>query len=326
MKKFVFKSLFLVALTAIALSGCKKEKEEEIDKDTAAAEDNAYAESAASDIEVIGSQAADGGSSLSNFRIGDASSVLSSCATITHDSILRIVTVTFNGGTCLDGRTRSGALTFDYSASPIASRHYRDPGFTCTVTSNNYVVEGNQVSIINKTITNTTNGGDAFTFNPTTTNETWHITADISITRPNGAVITWNCDRTKTLLNTSTVCPASDFVNFPVNNTIPINWTQARVGITGSASGSRTYNSSSETFTVTITNQLVRDFGASCPLLGGRHPFYMGTLERTSSVRPTRTLNFGSDASGNISNNTCDLYVLITFTVNGNPYSFVRAL
>src|SRR5687768_11192759 len=141
MKNFVFKSLFLVALTVIALSGCKKEKEAEIDdKDTMGAEDNAYAENVSSDIEVIGSQASDGGSSLSNFRIGDASSVLSSCATITHDSILRIVTVTFNGNICLDGRTRSGVLTFDYSASPVASRHYRDPGFTCTVTSSNYVV------------------------------------------------------------------------------------------------------------------------------------------------------------------------------------------
>lgn len=323
MKNFVFKSLFLVVLTVVALSGCKKEKEEEIDKDTMGAEDNAYAESVSSDIEVIGSQAADGGSSLSNFRIGDASAVLSSCATITHDTLLRIVTVTFNGGTCLDGRTRSGVLTFDYSASPAASKHYRDPGFTCTVTSNNYVVEGNQVSIINKTITNTTNGGDPFTFNPATTNETWHITADISITRTSGAVITWNCDRTKTLLNTSTVCPASDFVNFPANDNTPINWPQARVGITGSASGSRTYNSNSETFTLTITSQLVRDFGACSD--AGHHPFFMGTMERTSSVRPTRTLNFGSNAAGQI-NNECDRYVLITFTVNGNPYSIVRPM
>ncbi len=325
MKNFVFKSLFLIALTIIGLSACKKEKEEqEIDKDTMGAEDNAYAESVSSDIEVIGSQAADGGTSLNSFRITDASAVLSSCATITRDTALRIVTVTFNGGTCLDGRTRSGMLTFDYSASPAVSKHYRDPGFTCTVTSNNYVVDGNQVNIINKTITNTTNGGDPNTFNPTTTNETWHITADVSITRTNGAVITWHCNRTKTLLNTSTVCPASDFVNFPANNTIPINWPQARVGITGMANGSRTYNSNSETFTVTITNQLVRDFSSTCDI-NGRHPFYIGTLERTSSARPTRTLNFGSDAAGNISNN-CDLYVLITFTVNGNPYSFVRPL
>jgi hypothetical protein len=214
-------------------------------------------------------------------------------------------------------------LIFNYSGSQAPAKYYRDPGFSCSVTSSNYVVDGNQVNIINKTITNTTNSGDPYSFNPATTNETWHITADISITRPSGAVITWNCDRTKTLLNTSTVCPASDFVNFPVNNILPIDWTQARVGITGTANGSRTYNSSSETFTVTITSQLVRDFGGCSD--SGRYPFFMGTLERTSSVRPPRYLNFGSDATGNIANG-CDRYVLITFTVNGNPYSFVRSL
>lgn len=324
MKKSLFKYMFFAALAVIAISGCRKENDTTVDKDTSGAEDNAYAENAASDIETIGSQATDGNNnSLNSYRVGDESAVLSSCATITRDTLLHIITVTFNGNTCLDGRTRSGVLTFDFSGSPAGSRHYRDPGFTCTVTSNNYIVDGNHISIINHTVTNTTNGGDPNTFNPATTNETWHITADISITRTTGAVITWNCDRTKTLLNTSVVCPANDFVNFPVNNTTPINWPQARVGITGSASGSRTYNSSSETFTVTVTSQLVRDFGA-CNVLG-RHPFFMGSLEFASSTRPTRTLNYGSDASGQINNN-CDLYVLITFTVNGNPYSVVRAL
>src|SRR5262245_3544773 len=134
MKNYIFKLLFSVTLVIAVLSACKKEKEqEEIDKDTMGAEDNAYAETVSSDIETIGSQASDGGSSLSNFRVGDASAVLSTCATITHDTVLRTVTVTFNGGTCLDGRTRSGVLTFDYSASPAASKHYRDPGFTCSV-------------------------------------------------------------------------------------------------------------------------------------------------------------------------------------------------
>src|SRR5690242_9581790 len=111
MKKLIFKSLFL-ALAVVALSACRKEKEEEIvDKDTAGAEDNAFAENVSSDIEVIGSQAADG-NSLSSFRVTDASAVLSSCATVTVDTVLHIITVTFNGGNCLDGRTRSGVLTF----------------------------------------------------------------------------------------------------------------------------------------------------------------------------------------------------------------------
>src|SRR5204863_7997758 len=128
-------------------------------------------------------------SSLSSFRLEDASSVLTACATVTRDTINHIVTVTFNGTPCIDGRTRSGVLTFNYSASPAGSRHYRDPGFTCTVTSSNYVVNNNQVNIINKTITNTTNGGSPTGYNPSNTHETWHITADINIHRPSGAVL-----------------------------------------------------------------------------------------------------------------------------------------
>src|SRR5258706_13461639 len=265
MKKYLFKSLFLAALAVIALSGCKKEQSVEVDKDTSSAEDNAVAENVSSDIIAIGSQATDGNTSLGNFRLADASAVLSSCATVVRDSVTHIVTVTFNGNTCIDGRTRSGVLTFNYSASPVGSRHYRDPGFSCTVTSNNYVVDNNQVNIINKTITNTTNGGVPTGYNPSTTHETWHITADISITRPSGAVLAWQCDRTKELLNTNISIMGgflNDFTNFPLSDTVPINWPMARVGITGSATGSRTYNNVTESVSVTITSQLVRDFGA----------------------------------------------------------------
>lgn len=323
MKKYVFKYLFAAALTVIALSACKKENTETVDKDTTSAEDNAVAENVSSDIDAIASQAADGNSSLSNFRLEDASQVLSSCATVVINTATHIVTVTFNGNTCMDGRTRSGVLTFNYSASPAGSQHYRDPGFTCTITSSNYVVDGNQVSIINKTITNTTNGGNPNTYDPQTTNETWHITADISITRPSGAVISWNCDRTKELLNTSSVCPAGDFVNFPTNDNIPINWTQARVGITGSATGSRVYNNNTESFSVNVTSMLIRDFGACS--INGRHPFYIGSLDYTRSGHPTRHLEYGSDASGNI-NNACDLWVQITVNVNNTTYTVYRQL
>ncbi|HLG36191.1 MAG TPA: hypothetical protein VI757_15035 [Bacteroidia bacterium] len=310
MKKFVFKSLFAASLVAAVLAGCKKDNKEEIDTDTSAAEDNSFAEHTSSDIIDIGSQAADGKNSLSGFRVEDASSLLA-CATVTHDTINHIVTVTFN---C---PARSGVLIFNYSASPPGSRHYRDPGFTCTVTSNNYVVYGNQVNIINKTITNITHGGIPVGYDPMTENEKWHITADISIIRPSGAVIAWNCDRIKELLNTSTVCPASDFINFPNQDTIPINWPMARVGITGSASGTRTYNNVTESITVNITSQLIRDFGACSS--NGHYPFFIGTLDHTRSGHPTRHLDFGSNISGQITN-VCDKWVLIT------PPGVVRAL
>src|SRR2546425_912775 len=95
MKKFLFKTLFASALVVIALAGCKKEKTEDVDTDTSAAEDNAVAENTSSDIVEIGSQVSDGNSSLSGFRVDDESSLLN-CATVTHDTVTQIVTVTFN--------------------------------------------------------------------------------------------------------------------------------------------------------------------------------------------------------------------------------------
>ena len=320
MKKPLLKYLFAAALTVIALAGCKKEKAEDVDTDTSAVEDNAVAENTSSDIVEIGSQAADGNSSLSGFRVDNASSLLS-CATVVHDSINHIITVTFN---CPN---RSGVLTFNYSGSPFFPIHYRDPGFTCTVTSNNYVVDNNQVNIINKTITNITHNQIPAGYDPTTENEKWHITANISITRPSGAVISWQCDRTKELLNTSTVGFAgfyNDFTNISGgSDTVPINWANARVGITGNATGTRTYNSVTESITMNITNQLVRDFGWCSD--SGHHPFFQGELDHTRSGHPTRHMNFGSNQSGSI-NNACDKWVLITLTVNGNPHQVIRAL
>jgi hypothetical protein len=325
MKKLIFKSLFAASLVAAVLAGCKKESKEEIDTDTSAAEDNAFAEHTSSDILEIGGQASDGNNSLSGFRVEDPSSLLSACASVVRDTINHIVTVTFNGTPCIDGRTRSGQLIFNYSASANGAKHYRDPGFTCTVTSSNYYVDNNSVQINNKTITNITHSGNPNGYDPMTENEKWHITADITITRPNGAVLTWNCDRTKELLNTSTVCPASDFLNFPFSDTIPINWSQARVGITGSATGTRTINNVTENVSINITSQLVRDFGACS--INGRHPFILGELDHTRTGRPTRHMNFGSDQYGNVDpNGSCDLWVQITFTVNNNLHIVYRQL
>ncbi len=299
MKKI--KSVVMIAAIVVAsglvVMSCKKNKDvTPADTDTEGAKDNSMAENASSDIISIGSQASDNSTGgLSSYRMGEADQVLSSCATVTRDTIAHIVTVTFNNSTCLDGRTRNGVLTFDYSASTGGARHYRDPGFSCTVTSNGYVVDGNQINIVSKTISNTTPVG----FDPAVTNETWHIVANINVVKANGNTISWSCDRTKTLLNTSTTY---------TNAQTPINWQMARVGITGTASGTR---GNGETFTVTVTSQLIRDFG-SCSI-AGKHPFIQGTLDYAPSNKPVRHFDFGSG--------TCDLNA--TVTINNVTYTIV---
>lgn len=286
----------MIASAAIVSSCSKKDTTTPTTKDSDAsgASDNHLAEGTSNDIVSMGSQASDNTTAnLSSYRLGGQTQILGlSCATVTRDTVLKVITVTFSGGQCLDGRTRSGTIVYTYSNSINGAKHYRDPGFELDVTSSNYVVDGNAVSIANKTIKNTTPVG----FNPATTNETWSISANITINKASGGSVTWSCNHTKTLLNTITAY---------TNASTPIDWPHAKIGITGNASGAR---SSGETFTSNITNQLVRDFGG-CDI-NGRRPFIQGTFDYTPSGKATRTFDYG--------NGSCDLNA--TVTINGVSY------
>jgi len=291
----IFCCMFAVGL--ITMTGCKK-KDTAVDNDTSGAIDNTLAENTSNDVVNIGAQASEQGN-LSTYREASNENLLSTCAaTVVRDSIAKTITVTFNPNvTCLDGRTRSGSITYDYHLSPAGAVHFRDPGFTFTVSTNGYVVDGNQVNIINKTVTNTTANG----FNPATTNETWSISANIKITKANGNVITWDCNRTTTLLNTSDS-------NVYRGSAIPIAWTLARIEVNGAANGTRL--SGAESFSATATN-MVRDFTCSPIGSGGKHPWISGTLDyQPPSPKYLRHIDFGTG--------TCDLNA--TVTINGATY------
>ena len=280
----------IMLASAAIVSSCKK-KESTPDTDTSGAADNHLAENTSNDVVSMGAQASDNTTaSFSTYRNGGETQILGlGCATVSKDTTLKTILVSFNGSVCADGRTRSGSLTFSYANSVNGAKFYRDPGFELDVTSNNYVVDGNAVNIQNKTIKNITPVG----FNASNTNEQWSISADITITKAAGGTINWTSNRVKTLLNTSVVY---------TNAATPINWKQARIGITGSANGSR---STGETFTVNITNQLIRDFGG-CDL-GGKVPFIEGTFIYTPSGKAARTFDYG--------NGSCDFNA--TVTING---------
>lgn len=289
----------IFAGAAVTTSCKKKESTPEptpaaVDSDQSGANANNISENIESDLNAIGSEASDmvNNGSLANYR-SEASSVLG-CASVIRDTTHKTITVTFNGNQCLDGKTRSGSLVYNYSASTNGATHYRHPGFVENVSSNNYVVDGYTVNINSKTISNVTPVG----FNPATTNETWSITANITVNLGTGGNISWSCDRVKTLLNTNTVY---------ANAATPINWANARIGITGSASGSRTIGN--ESFTVNVTNQLIRDFGACS--INGRHPFIQGTFVYTPSGKSARTFDYG--------NGSCDLNA--TVTIDNNTYN-----
>jgi hypothetical protein len=290
-------------LGSLTFSSCKKKEEkpvEEEDTEETTAVDNNLAESSVSDIESIGSQVSESGSMA--FRPSGPSEItleLSPSATVTI--VGKVITVDFGtvGIIGRDGRTRTGKLIFDFSASsPASAIYYRNPGFTMNVSSQNYVVDGYQVNVLNKTVTNTTPNTIPQGVNPGT-NLTWAITANVSIVKPNNTgTITWSCARTKELINTN------DSNCYKGQNHI-IVWNLAKIRLSGNASGT---NAKGEHYTV-VANSLIRDMQCSPEVNHPmRHPFESGTISYSPGSRKTRLIDFG--------NGTCDLYA--TVTINGH--------
>lgn len=291
-------------------SACKKKEKEvtpEPDTEQATATDNNLAENIVSDIESMGSQVSEN-NNLTTFRTTQDNSTsgieileAASCATITGAGTQTVI-VDFGTSGCVgqDGRTRTGQLIYTLGTT-TASPHYRSPGFSMSVSSSNYVVDGNQVNIINKTITNTTPNSIPTTPNPGT-NLTWAITANVNIIKAsNGGNISWTCNRTKELINT----------NDPTcykGQGQAIDWTKAQIKINGTTTGT---NAKGESFTATASN-LIKYFTCTPnPARPHRHPFISGTITYTPGSRPTRVIDYGSV-------NDCDLSA--TLTVNGQTY------
>lgn len=299
-------ALFFVG--ALALTSCKKKTPEPVpvpepeDTEQTSASDNNLSENAVSDIEAMGSQASEN-DALLTYRSSEAGQTgvieMAPCAVVTTSIVagVRSQTVDF-GSNCLgaDGRTRSGKLIYVSSGG-----FYRNPGYVLTVTSQNYVVDGHTITINNKTITNTTPAIPPGV-NPGK-NLTWAITATITIQKAGGGTITWNCNRTKELTNTSdTLCYRGQ------NKAIV--WNKAKIKLNGSAGGS---NASNESYSVVATN-LVRDFNcapdANRP---HRHPFIGGTILYTPAKRLPRLIDYGNGTD-------CDFNA--TVTINGKAYPF----
>jgi hypothetical protein len=291
----------IIMVASLAFTSCRKRDKtepQEPDTDQTTAKDNNLSESINSDIEAMGSQVSENGS-LSTYKVAEATELAGiSAATITI--VGKVITVDFGASTTgLDGRVRSGKIVYDYSAStPTTAIRYRNPGFSMSVSTQSYVVDGNKVNIVSKTITNTTPLTIPTGTNPGT-NLTWAINANVSIIKGDGSgTISWTCSRTKELMNTSDA-------NCYKGQSLPIDWTKAKVKINGSASGT---NKSGEGYSAVATN-LIRDF--NCPT-GLRRHFIGGSIAYTPGSKPTRTINYGDGV-------TCDNNA--TLEVNGQTYA-----
>lgn len=296
---------FVLIISALLFTSCKKKEEEPLEEDTEqnTATDNNIAENFVSDIETMGSQVSETGLlAYRSSESADISTELSPSATVTISG--QLITIDFGSVGCIgnDGRIRTGKLIYDYSLSnPSSAIYYRNPGFKLNVTSQNYVVDNYSITIVNKTISNTSPLNLPSGMNPGT-NLSWLMTANVTIVKPNNSgSISWSCSRTKELINTSDT-------NCYRGQNKHIVWSKAIVKLNGSTNGT---NASNEAFTASATN-LVRDFNCSPdPARPMRHPFISGTISYAPGTRPLRLVDFGNGA--------CDLTA--TITVNSKVFN-----
>ncbi len=250
-------SLMIFAATTISLNGCRKEN---LDDNMNAAEDNALSEVSFSDVQSIADEAASG--SMTSYKTGSSDGILSTCATITHDTIsnLRVLTIDFGtvNCTCNDGRLRRGKIIVTYSDP------YREPGHVHTITFDNYFVNDNQV-LGTKTVTNNGYNTDG--------NLYYSIEIDGSIIRANGA---------------GTLIFVSSREREWIEGESTPQWSDDVYLVTGTASGS---NSQGGSFTAEITAALRRT--VAC------HQFVSGTAEVTPANRPVRYIDFGDGTCDN---------------------------
>jgi hypothetical protein len=273
--RILLTSLLGLSIAAVMFTGCRKDEE---DNDTSTAGDNAFAEAAFNDVTNIADEAGFSGS-VSSYRIGSSDALLSACATVTFDSLNTADqdTLHINFGatncTCNDGRARRGEVLVYYSG------HYRDSASTHTIAFNNYFVDDNQV-LGTKTVTN--NGHNA----------AGHLTYSISVNGQivlanNGGTITWTSQRQREWTQGEGT----------------LIWSDDIYSITGSASGTA---ANGHSFTVSITNPLIRNMSIGC-----RRHFVQGTFDFTPDNKPTRTVDFGTG--------TCD--DIATVTINNHTYT-----
>ena len=259
-----------IAFTSI-ISSCRKKTEDEKDKDTSSAKDQALASSAVNDLTNISDEA---GRSLniSSFKVDGTSAVLSTCASLTFDTLLSAKTITVNFGTtnclCNDGRYRRGMITLAFTG------RYRDSLTTITVTPLNYYVNDNQL-LGTKTIKN--KGHNA------AHHLVYEINANMSVVKGDGSgIITWSSIRQREWISGEST----------------LTWNDDIYSITGGATGAA---AGGGTFSTLITTPLIRNMALGC-----RRHFTSGVVEHAPTGKATRYIDYGSGACDDIATVTID--------------------
>lgn len=260
--KTMIKYFMVAATVGILFTSCRRDKDDMMDKDTSTASDNALAEGTFKDVKNIADEAS--GGSLSSYfpnNVTTERAMLSTCATITHDTIStpHMLTIDFGTSNCLcnDGRYRRGIINVSYNG------HYRDSASVHTITFTNYFVNDNQV-LGTKTVTNLGHNSSG--------NLNFDVDVNGTIIKAGGGTITWTSHRNREWI---------------AGESTP-TWFDDIYHITGSASGT---NASGNSFTAVITEALRIEVGC--------HNITKGKATLTPSGKPTRFIDWGSGACDN---------------------------
>lgn len=251
-------AIVAIAFTSI-LSSCKKKTKEEKDSDTSSASDQSLASTSVNDLTSISDEAGRS-NNVSSFKTNESNAILSSCTTISFDTLLAAKTITVSFGTvnclCNDGRNRRGNVVITFTGK------YRDSLTVITVNPQNYFVNDNQITG-SKTITNKGHNSAHHLV--------YEINANINVIKASGAgTISWTSTRQREW-------------NSGENT---ISWLDDTYSITGNASGT-TANGNS--FSSVITSPLIRNMAVGC-----RRHFTAGVLEHTPGGKATRIIDFGN--------------------------------
>ena len=229
MKKVLFYSFLLTFAIILSFSGCKKNTVAPVEESIQSSEDNAlvdgeftsiYSYLDAQSTLTLGSVAEKGGNSnIQDIQI--KSDLLPVCATITWDSVARVLTIDFGTTNCLcqDGINRRGKIIATFTGK------FKQVNSSINVSLENYYVNDNKVTG-SKTVTYLGTGKVSI------------VVQHASITTANGT-ISWQCQRTVEMtagINTKTI------------------WDDEYT-ITGSASGT---NRQGVNFSVTIDKPLIK--------------------------------------------------------------------
>lgn len=243
-----------VTISIFLFTACKK-GDNATGEDTGYAQDHATLEKTYDDAQNISDQAAASGGTLSTYRVGGT--ILSGCATVTHDSVNlpHTITVDFGPTNCLcqDGNYRRGKIIITYTG------HYKDAGSVHSIAFDNYFVNDNQVTGT-KTVTNMgTNSSNQVYY-------TINVSGSIILAN-NAGTISWTSTRTRTW--TAGYSTSA--------------WNDDEYEITGSGSVTR---ANGHTFTLNITSPL--HVATDCRWIS------QGTLQITPQNAVVRTLDYGN--------------------------------